>query len=372
MFTGLATKYRPKKFKQVVGQPDIPIIKAVTSDPESLPPLLIFCGPSGVGKTTTARIVSCALNCSAKVDGEPCGACDVCSSILSDSFPNVYELDSASNGTADQLRELVTKAHLSSSSIKLFILDEAQSISAQGWNVLLKVLEEPPPECMFILITSEPRKIPPKIRTRALRFNFKSVSPTKLKWYIDQVCRHGGFDLTSDDLDVITDLSDGSIRDALMMLDQCTSSKTTALEMFSDKNLSVEFFKSVVKNDYTLTLEIVNRWWGEVGDAKSIVSQMSEALEKVVLQKNKVDTNTPYKYQELSDSLSSDKLVDMLMSISDWFTQAYSKAQIVMLATKLYKIIHGEAFNMQTPQASTGKPKKVSSDVSVNDKLSRL
>lgn len=364
MFTGLATKYRPKKFRQVIGQPDIPVIKSVLSDKVSLPPLLLFCGPSGVGKTTTARIIASFLNCtSIDSSGEPCSKCDACKASISGQLTNVYELDAASHGTADQLRELVVKAHLSSPTAKLFILDEAQSISAQGWNVLLKVLEEPPQDCLFILVTSEPKKVPPKVRTRALRFNFRPLSPTKMKWYLAELARHCNMKVSGEDLDIIASMSEGSVREALMMLDQCNSSGKTAKELFSDKDLSFIFFNSILEANYASMLEVIDRWWGEVGDCKVIMSQLAVTLENIVLKKSgseslsSIDLST---YGAVVDSLTSDQIVDVLLTVSDWFPLVYAKPQLVMLASKLYKSINGDNTVIQ---------EKVAAQVSQNQKL---
>lgn len=346
MYSSLATKYRPKKFKQIVGQPDVAIIKSVVNDFDCLPPLLLFCGPSGVGKTTIARVIASYLNCSnLDSDGEPCGTCSPCLAIYNNNHPSVYEMDAGSHGSADQLREIVVKCHLSSNGVKVFILDEAQSISGQGWNVLLKVLEEPPPDCLFMLLTSEPRKVPPKIRTRALRFNFKPVAPTKLRWYLGELARHSGTNTTDTDLDIITEMSEGSVRDALMMLDQCSSSGITAQELFAEKDLSLDYLLSILRKDYTGTLAIVENWWGEVGDAKTIVSQLALSLEKLALAKNNLEyykgPTTLSKYAELIDGLDPEALVSILTTVSDWFTQVYAKAQIVMLTSKLYKVVNG-------------------------------
>jgi len=353
VYSSLPTKFRPKKFTQIVGQDEVPIIKQVVKDADNLPPLLLLQGPSGVGKTTAARVVASYLNCSNTVDGEPCAECADCQAVREGNHIGVYELDSATNGTADKLRDLVMRSHLSSDGVKTFILDEAQAISGQGWNVLLKVLEEPPPNCIFLLLTSEPRKVPSKIRTRALKFTFKPVKPKVVRWYVKQLCNHVKIDVSDDDLNVITELSEGSIREALMMLEQSLASERSARDMFCDRDRSLDYLLSIVSADYAGTLKIVDDWWDEVGDAGTIAAQLATTLEKLSFGKVGADyytgpLHTP-KYAKLNDGLTQDALVKVLGAVSDWYLQLTSKAQLIMLSSKLYRLLNGD-------KAGTSKP----------------
>jgi len=374
VYGSLATKYRPKKFGQIVGQDDVPVIKAVVRDTDNLPPLLLFCGPSGVGKTTAARIVAGYLNCQNPQDGEPCSVCDDCLAVKAGEHVGVYELDSASNGTAEKLRDLVVKSHLSSEGVKTFILDEAQAISGQGWNVLLKVLEEPPPNCIFMLLTSEPRKVPAKIRTRALKFTFKPVKPKLVKWYLGQLCTHAKLTVEPEDLDIITELSEGSIRDALMMLEQSTASGKTAREVFADRDRSLDYMLLLASKDYVGALGVLDDWWDEVGDASTVASQLAVTLEKMAFGKVGSDhyqgAISEPKYHKLKDGVHLDDLVKLLTALSDWYLQLTSKAQLVMLTTKLYKTLNGDP----TTQAPKPVVKQAEPEVksSIEDRLKRL
>ena len=360
-YMGLTAKYRPKQFRQVVGQPDVAVVKAVFSDPEELPPLLLFCGLSGVGKTSIARIIAATVNCDTLTDaGEPCTRCASCLAIYTNNHPNVEELDAATNGSTEKLRELVLRAHLQSHGVKTFIIDEAQSISAQGWNVLLKVLEEPPPNCLFVLLTSEPRKVPTKIRTRALRFNLKQVSPAVLKTYLTSLVEYAQLTITPDDVDVIVDACEGSVRDALMMVEQVSVSSFTADELFSSRDLSLEYFSKLLVKDYDGLLETINEWWGEVGDAKTILSQMVTTLEKVAHARTKMEfyggATKAAVFSELTGGFTMPSIAICFEVISDWFPQAYSKAQILLLSARLYKLVNGSvAVASNAPVAVTQK-----------------
>lgn len=345
-YLGLATKYRPKKFQHIVGQPDAAIVREIFRDLDTLPPLLLFCGPSGVGKTTIARIIAATANCSNRGEtAEPCGKCSECVSVFSDGHPSVYEIDAASYGTADALRDLVSKAHMQSAGVNTFIIDEAQSISAQGWNVLLKVLEEPPSNCLFILLTSEPRKVPSKIRTRGLKFTFQSIPPKLVYAHLSMLVSKTSVDLSDNDINVIVDKCGGSLRDAYMMVEQCVLSEFTAEELFSNRDMSLEYFSKILSKDYAGTLEVVENWWGEVGDAKAIVSQMTDTLEKIALFRSGVQfyggTTSQDRLKVISDALDINTVASCLEQLSEWFSRALVKAQITLLTAKLYKVING-------------------------------
>ena len=350
-YVRLTDKYRPKQFRQLIGQPDVAVVKAIFNDLEELPPLLLFCGLSGVGKTSVARVIAARVNCEQPTDKmEPCANCVSCLAIYDNNHPNVEELDAATNGSAEKLRDLVLRAHLQANGIKTFIIDEAQSISAQGWNVLLKVLEEPPPGCLFILLTSEPRKVPTKIRTRALRFNLKQVSPSLLSPWLSSLTEHAGLEVSEDDVSVIVDLCEGSVRDCLMMAEQVSVSSFTAEELFSARDLSLDFFSQLMLKDYEGLLSTVDVWWAEVSDAKTILSQMAMTLEKVAHSR----TNVPFYggatkkavFSELSSGLTMNKVAVCLEVISEWFGQSYSKAQLLLLTARLYKLVNGSAISI--------------------------
>ncbi len=221
-YTALYRKYRPIRFNDVVGQ--VHIIKTLKNQliNNKISHAYLFCGTRGTGKTSVAKIFAKALNCLDLEDAEPCGKCDSCVEIAREQSANVIEIDAASNNGVDNIRELREEIKYTPASgrYKVYIVDEVHMLSTGAYNALLKTLEEPPAHAIFILATTDPQKIPATVHSRCQRFDFKRVSidlmtPILLKYSSDE-----GINLLEEAADYISRLSDGSMRDALSLLDQ--------------------------------------------------------------------------------------------------------------------------------------------------------
>lgn len=221
----LARKWRPQRLDDLVGQEAITklLVNALKSNKVSH--AYIFSGPRGVGKTSTARILAKTLNCYNPIDGNPCGECQSCIAISNGSSMDVIEIDGASNNSVNDIRELreTVKYAPSSSRYKVYIVDEAHMLSSGAFNAFLKTLEEPPPHVIFILATTEPRKIPVTILSRCQHLPFKRIAVSKIKNRLKEICSFEGFKTDDSALDIIARMSEGSMRDALTTLDQIVS-----------------------------------------------------------------------------------------------------------------------------------------------------
>lgn len=222
-YTALYRAWRPKRFEEVVGQPDI--IEALKNQIKngSIAHAYLFSGTRGTGKTSTAKIFSRAINCLAPVEANPCNSCDICKGILDESLMDVVEIDAASNNGVDDIRELRenVKYPPSRSKYKVYIIDEVHMLSTGAFNALLKTLEEPPSYVIFILATTEPHKLPATILSRCQRYDFKRVGSSDLKHRLAHICEAQGSAYEEAALDLIIRKSDGAVRDSLSMLDQC-------------------------------------------------------------------------------------------------------------------------------------------------------
>ncbi|MBQ9458987.1 MAG: DNA polymerase III subunit gamma/tau [Oscillospiraceae bacterium] len=225
MYQALYRKWRPKTFSDVVGQEHITSTLKRQVAEGRLSHAYLFTGTRGTGKTTCAKILAKAVNCENPQDGDPCNACPSCLGIDSGAFLDVTELDAASNNGVDNVRALRDEAIYSPAQVKkrVYIIDEVHMLSPAAFNALLKILEEPPEHLMFILATTELHKVLPTILSRCQRFSFRRILPRDIESRLRYVAGEEGIDLKPDGAELLSRLSDGALRDALSLLDQCAS-----------------------------------------------------------------------------------------------------------------------------------------------------
>ncbi|NOT82534.1 MAG: DNA polymerase III subunit gamma/tau, partial [Gallionella sp.] len=220
--TVLARKWRPKTFAQLAGQEHV--VRALTNalTQNRLHHAYLFTGTRGVGKTTIARIYAKSLNCETGITATPCGVCNACKEIDSGRFVDLIELDAASNTQVDNMRELLESALYAPSSgrFKVYIIDEVHMLSKSAFNAMLKTLEEPPSHVKFILATTDPQKIPVTVLSRCLQFNLKQLSPSLISSHLQYVLEQEKISFELPALNLIARAAQGSMRDALSLMDQ--------------------------------------------------------------------------------------------------------------------------------------------------------
>ncbi|WP_457568713.1 DNA polymerase III subunit gamma/tau [Desulfurobacterium sp.] len=293
-YLAIPRKYRPSKFSEVVGQEHVTETIKNAIKTGKVAHAYIFAGPRGVGKTTTARIIAKALNCENPHNGEPCNECQSCMAINKGAFPDVIEIDAASNRGIDQIRELRETVFYSpvKGKYKIYIIDEFHMLTKEAFNALLKTLEEPPEHVIFILATTELDKIPATILSRCQRFLFKKVPEAKIVETLASICGKEKINFETEALRLIAIASEGCLRDAESFLDQ--------LAALSSGNITTEIasrFLGVLGSDILRNLlqkgftgdrkglkEILNQLESTGYNPSTIVKQLFNFIEKEFLQ----------------------------------------------------------------------------------------
>jgi DNA polymerase-3 subunit gamma/tau len=219
----LARKWRPKNFRETVGQEHV--LKALTNalETERLHHAYLFTGTRGVGKTTIARILAKSLNCEENgITADPCGRCSACREIDEGRFVDLIEVDAASKTKVDDTRELLDNVQYAPARgrFKIYLIDEVHMLSRSSFNALLKTLEEPPPHVKFLLATTDPQKLPATVLSRCLQFNLKRLTPGLIRERLEHICSAENIPADTASLVMIARSADGSLRDALSLLDQ--------------------------------------------------------------------------------------------------------------------------------------------------------
>ena len=221
-YTALARTWRPKKFSELVGQEHVrrALVNALESG--RVHHAFLFTGTRGVGKTTIARILAKCLNCETGVTAEPCGECASCREIDAGRFPDLIEVDAASRTKVDDTRELLDNVQYAPARgrYKVYLIDEVHMLSAHSFNALLKTLEEPPPHVKFLLATTDPQKLPVTVLSRCLQFNLKRLPVADIAAHMRRILEQEGVGFDAAGLKLVAQAADGSMRDALSLLDQ--------------------------------------------------------------------------------------------------------------------------------------------------------
>lgn len=222
-YQALYRRWRPKTFDDVIGQTHITQTLKNEIVSGRIAHAYLFCGIRGTGKTSTAKILSRAINCINNTDGNPCNECEVCRGILDGSIMDVTEIDAASNNGVDNIRDIRDEVVYSASAAKykVYIIDEVHMLSSGAFNALLKTLEEPPPHVVFILATTEVHKLPQTILSRCQRFDFRTITSKDISDSLEKVAAADGVSITKEAVALIADMAEGAMRDALSILDRC-------------------------------------------------------------------------------------------------------------------------------------------------------
>jgi len=303
----LARKWRPQGFDDLVGQETVvkTFENAISSD--KIVHAYLFSGPRGVGKTSSARILAKALNCEERVGSGPCGKCQSCQAITAGASVDVFEIDGASNNSVDAVRELreTVKYAPSGGKYKIYIIDEVHMLSTSAFNALLKTLEEPPEHVIFIFATTEPKKIPSTILSRCQHHAFRRISKNRIKEQLKKITDSEKIDIRDGALDMIAKAADGSMRDALTLLDQAYSFSDSITEQELQSLLGLpeieiihNLSETILTGNISETLVIIKELTDRGSDLRQLTKELVEHFRNIAIVKVSDDAGGLLEFSE--------------------------------------------------------------------------
>ena len=291
LYQALYRKYRPRSFDDVVGQEHITETLKNQVRSGKLSHAYLFIGTRGTGKTTCAKILAKAVNCQNPMNGNPCNKCPACRGIDDGTIMDVVELDAASNNGVDNVRALRDEAIFSPAGVakRVYIIDEVHMLSTAAFNALLKIMEEPPAHLLFILATTELKKVPATILSRCQRYTFKridsSVVAKRLRYVADREQLH----MTDAAADLLGRLADGSMRDGLSLMDQVlgdgniTEDSVLSATGLAGSIFTAELLKIIISRDTAGALQLFHKLWNDGKDPDMLLNELSTLLRDVLL-----------------------------------------------------------------------------------------
>jgi DNA polymerase III subunit gamma/tau len=320
-YTVIARRWRPKRFGEVIGQPHIVTTIRNSMRYDRVAHAYLFSGPRGVGKTSIARILAKAVNCTQLSDGEPCGACTCCVSVDAGRFVDVMEIDAATNTGIDDIRELrETVRYLPMEGrYKVYIIDEAHRLSANAFDGLLKTLEEPARHNIFVLATTEPDKMPHTILSRCQHFGFRRIKESEIIEQLKRICDHEGVQYDDAIFAYIVREADGSMRDAESLLDQIIAysgksiSEKDVIDVIGvvEQDTIFKIVSSVIKGEPKTGLELAEQALEQGYDAYQLYKGLIGFLRELLLTKI-WDGKPPFVF---TDDEESARLLDLVSGI---------------------------------------------------------
>ena len=288
----LYRKWRPITFDDVVGQQHITAALKAQVQTGRLSHAYLFTGTRGTGKTTCAKILARAANCLSPVDGNPCNQCENCRAVLEDAAMDVSEIDAASNNGVDNIREIREEVNYAPTALRLrtYIIDEVHMLSPGAFNALLKTLEEPPEHALFILATTEIHKVPATILSRCQRYDFRRISPAAIGDRLLTIARAENLSLSPEAALLLARLGDGSMRDAISLLDRCVAGDTpidlhhvqSCLGVAENQQL-LSLFSALCKKDAAQALTVFSQCYDQGRDMISLFDELLSLIRDIYL-----------------------------------------------------------------------------------------
>lgn len=356
MYQALYRKYRSRTFDEVVGQDQVINSIKYQVKNSTVSHAYIFSGTRGTGKTSTAKILARAVNCEHPIDGNPCNECETCKSILRGTNLDVVEMDAASNNGVDDIRDLREKAFYppSTSKYKVYIIDEVHMLSKGAFNALLKILEEPPKHLIFILATTEIERVPQTILSRTQRYTFKRISIDTISKNISEILEKEGKTIDEAGIDLIAQMADGSMRDAVSLLDRVVAINDNNISY--DKIIEVlgvttedtlfELATSILNSDASSIIMSVANLADDGKDMMVLIDGIVSFFRNILIAKN---LNDPRKiirvrdmdrYVAIANAFSNSEILNIIKILSETKARSrYITNKRTMLEAALLEIV---------------------------------
>lgn len=364
MHLALYRSERPERFNEIIGQKHIVRILQHQLETDNVSQAYLFTGTRGTGKTTTARILAKALNCTGNpADGQlPCGECENCKAIKEGRFLDVIEMDAASNNGVDDIRDLIDRVNYPPmvGRYKVYIIDEVHMLSTSAENAFLKTLEEPPAHVIFILATTNPEKVRETIRSRCMRLDFRRVSEDDLIEGMERICRRKQVNITRDALALVAQKADGSVRDGLSILEQCISGGDALVDLETVEDYlgsaGMDFYlgltQNVIEHNMAEALKRVGNALRTGCDAKQIFSDWLEHYRNLMVVRYVDDAKRLINASEenigrmrlQASQMDADSLEVSIRLLSEYINLARSSTQPrILLETAALHLMNGKA-----------------------------
>jgi len=360
-YLALYRKFRPKVFSEVVGQDHIVRIIKNQLAGKNVSHAYLFCGTRGTGKTSTAKLFAKTLNCKNPTENGPCNICENCLAVEENRSLNVVEIDAASNNGVDNIREIKEEVRYAPTNggVKVYIIDEVHMLSTGAFNALLKTLEEPPEHVVFILATTDPQRIPATILSRCQRLDFKRITIDEMSALLKSQMEAEGINITEDALRYVSGLSDGAMRDAQSLLDQCIAyytdeeiniEKVMAITGAVDKTIFFTLMDAFNDFDSGKCLQIIEQAVDSGKDIGRFISDFIHHMRNLLIIAttsgvNIVDISPAMyeKYKEQGGRLNPNMLIDYINAFSVLSGQLrYAFNERIMLETLCIKLCNPE------------------------------
>ena len=362
-YTALYRKFRPTTFSEMVGQEHITRTLKNQIISGRVGHAYLFNGGRGTGKTSAAKILARAINCLNSHDGEPCNECEICKEALNGSLTDIVEMDAASNNSVEDIRSIKEEVNFlpTKAKYRVYIIDEVHMLSTGAFNALLKTLEEPPEHVKFILATTEPQKLPATILSRCQRFDFKRISNPDIIKRLEIVCKESNINADNGSLNMIAELSEGAMRDALSILERCVQNGESDISQDKIRELigipKLTYVHRLVEAiiDYNVedSLNVMQNVIDEGKDINNLLWEIIKYIKDVLIIKTNGNLNL-YNEEELqelknlSQKVTKERLIKLIYDLSElennmkWSTQ-----KLIMFQAGLIKQCNQETNNTE-------------------------